>query len=157
MKKEKDKIGRDNVVRIYDNELLDNLNDEYTNLQEFMYSSKNAFLNDVLKLGVKVLKKQNDDNWAIKNETMTLLDAIHEHTKRMNFFIKFSQPFIKTAYADGEINQMILSILLNYMIVKMDKTEKELFLNNLEKYANLREIFSDKKKELKKYYTYQTE
>lgn len=157
MKKEKDKIGRDNVVRIYDNELLDNLNDEYTNLQEFMYSSKNAFLNDVLKLGVKVLKKQNDDNWAIKNETMTLLDAIHEHTKRMNFFIKFSQPFIKTAYADCEINQMILSVLLNYMIAKMNKTEKEIFFKDLERYINLREIFSDKKKELKKYYTYQTE
>lgn len=157
MKKEKDKIGRDNVVRIYDNELLDNLNDEYTNLQEFMYSSKNAFLNDVLKLGVKVLKKQNDDNWAIKNETMTLLDAIHEHTKRMNFFIKFSQPFIKTAYADCEINQMILSVLLNYMIVKMNKTEKEIFFKDLERYINLRDVFVEKKKDLKKYYTYQTE
>lgn len=157
MKKEKDKIGRDNVVRIYDNELLDNLNDEYTNLQGFMYSSKNAFLNDVLKLGVKVLKKQNDDNWAIKNETTTLLDAIHEHTKRMNFFIKFSQPFIKTAYADCEINQMILSVLLNYMIVKMNKTEKEMFFKDLEKYINLQDVFVEKKKELKKYYTYQTE
>ncbi|MGN0961004.1 MAG: hypothetical protein ACI4PF_02250 [Christensenellales bacterium] len=157
MKKEKDKIGRDNIVRIYDNELLDNLNDEYANLQGFMYSSKNVFLNDVLKLGVKVLKKQNDDNWAIKNETTTLLDAIHEHTKRMNFFIKFSQPFIKTAYADCEINQMILSVLLNYMIVKMNKTEKEMFFKDLEKYINLQDVFVEKKKELKKYYTYQTE
>lgn len=92
----------------------------------------------------------------MKNETTTLLDAIHEHTKRMNFFIKFSQPFIKTAY-DCEINQMILSVLLNYMIVKMDKTEKEIFFKDLEKYANLRDVFLDKKKELKKYYTYQTE
>lgn len=157
MKKEKDKIGRDNVVRIYDNELLYNLNDEYANLHRFMYSSKNAFLSDVLKLGVKVLKKQNDDNWAIKNETMTLLDAIHEHTKRMNFFIKFSQPFIKTAYADCEINQMILSVLLNYMIVKMNKTEKEMFFKDLEKYINLQDVFVEKKKDLKKYYTYQTE
>lgn len=157
MKKEKDKIGRDNVVRIYDNELLYNLNDEYANLHRFMYSSKNAFLSDVLKLGVKVLKKQNDDNWAIKNETTTLLDAIHEHTKRMNFFIKFSQPFIKTAYADCEINQMILSVLLNYMIVKMNKTEKEMFFKDLEKYINLQDVFVEKKKDLKKYYTYQTE
>ena len=114
-------------------------------------------MTEVLRLGIKVLKKQDDDNWALKNETTTLLDAIHEHTKRMNFFIKFSQPFIKTAYADGEINQMILSVLLNYMIVKMGPTEKEMFFKDLEKYANLREIFSDKKKELKKYYTYQTE
>lgn len=157
MKKEKDIIQKENVVRIYDNELLNMLNDEYSKLQGFVYNSRNAFLTEVLRLGIKVLKKQDDDNWALKNETTTLLDAIHEHTKRMNFFIKFSQPFIKTAYADSEINQMILSILLNYMIVKMDKTEKELFLNDLEKYANLREIFSDKKKELKKYYTYQTE
>lgn len=157
MKKEKDEIQRDNVVRIYDDELLNSLNDEYSNLQGFMYSSKNAFLNDVLKLGIKVLKKQNDDNWAIKNETTTLLDAIHEHTKRMNFFIKFSQPFIKTAYADCEINQMILSVLLNYMIVKMNKTEKEIFFKDIEKYINLQDIFVDKKKELKKYYTYQTE
>ena len=157
MKKEKDEIQRDNVVRIYDDELLNSLNDEYSNLQGIVYSSRNAFLNDVLKLGIRVLKKQNDDNWAIKNETTTLLDAIHEHTKRMNFFIKFSQPFIKTAYADCEINQMILSILLNYMIVKMDKTEKEMFFKDLEKYGNLRDVFVDKKKELKKYYTYQTE
>lgn len=157
MKKEKIKIGRDNVVRIYDNELLENLNDEYANLQGFMYSSKNAFLNEILKLGVKVLKKQNDDNWAIKNETTTLLDAIHEHTKRMNFFIKFSQPFIKTAYADCEINQMILSVLLNYMIVKMNKIEKEIFFKDLEKYINLQDVFVEKKKDLKKYYTYQTE
>ena len=157
MKKEKDIIKKENVVRIYDNELLNMLNDEYSKLQGFVYNSRNAFLNDVLKLGIKVLKKQNDDNWAIKNETTTLLDAIHEHTKRMNFFIKFSQPFIKTAYADCEINQMILSILLNYMIVKMDKTEKEMFFKDLEKYGNLRDVFVDKKQELKKYYTYQTE
>ena len=157
MKKEKDEIQRDNVVRIYDDELLNSLNDEYSNLQGIVYSSRNVFFNDVLKFGIKVLKKQNDDNWAIKNETTTFLDAIHEHTKRMNFFIKFSQPFIKTAYADCEINQMILSILLNYMIVKMDKTEKEMFFKDLEKYGNLRDVFVDKKKELKKYYTYQTE
>lgn len=157
MQKEKNIIQRDNVVRIYDDELLNMLNVEYSKMQGIVYSSRNAFLTDVLKLGIKVLKKQDDDNWAIKNETTTLLDAIHEHTKRMNFFIKFSQPFIKTAYADCEINQMILSVLLNYMIVKMGPTEKEMFFKDLEKYANLQEIFLDKKKEMKKYYTYQTE
>lgn len=157
MQKEKDIIQRDNVVRIYDDELLNMLNVEYSKMQGIVYSSRNAFLTDVLKLGIKVLKKQDDDNWAIKNETTTLLDAIHEHTKRMNFFIKFSQPFIKTAYADCEINQMILSVLLNYIIVKMGPTEKEMFFKDLEKYANLQEIFLDKKKEMKKYYTYQTE
>lgn len=157
MQKEKNIIQRDNVVRIYDDELLNMLNVEYSKMQGIVYSSRNAFLTDVLKLGIKVLKKQDDDNWAIKNETTTLLDAIHEHTKRMNFFIKFSQPFIKTAYADCEINQMILSVLLNYIIVKMGPTEKEMFFKDLEKYANLQEIFLDKKKEMKKYYTYQTE
>ena len=43
MKKEKDIIQKENVVRIYDDELLNMLNDEYSKLQGFVYSSRNAF------------------------------------------------------------------------------------------------------------------
>lgn len=94
MKTEKIKIEKDNIVRIYNSDLLDILNDEYLKMQDIEHYSKNAFLNDVLRLGIKVLKKQNDDNWAIKNETTTLLEAIHEHTKTILFpfcpFLKYT-------------------------------------------------------------------
>ena len=80
----------------------------YDKMKDIVYQSKNAFFNDVVRIGIEVLEKQEKDNWAIKNEKQTLLDAIHEHTKRMNYFIKFSKPFIQTAYADSEINQQIL-------------------------------------------------
>ena len=33
-----------------------------------------------------------------------LLDAIHEHIKRMNYFIKFSEPFIQTTYAKNVVS-----------------------------------------------------
>ena len=157
MSKRKDVIPKDNVLRIRDDELLAKLNEIYSKMQGVVYSSRNNFLVEVLRLGIEVWEKQQKDNWAIKNETTTLLDAIHEHTKRMNFFIKFSQPFIKTAYADCEVNQQMLSILYNYMLVKMDSTEKRLFLKDLEKYSELPQEFASEKKRKKDYYTYKTE
>ena len=155
--KKVDKIQRDNLVRIYDNDLLNKLNEQYTFLQKGITISRNTFLNKILELGIDVYKKQEDDNWAIKNETTTLLDAIHEHTKRMNFFIKFSQPFIKTAYADCEINQKLLTAIYNYCIEKMDENEREEFLQDINKYVKLPDELYNEKQKLKEYYTYKTE
>lgn len=48
-----------------------------------------------MSIMLKVIQKQEKDNWAIQNEKQALLDAIHEHTKRMNYFIKFSKILIE--------------------------------------------------------------
>lgn len=90
-------INTDNLIRIKDEKVLAKLNEMYDKMKDIVYQSKNAFFNDVLKIGIEVFEKQEKDNWAIKNEKQTLLDAIHEHTKRMNYFIKISKPFIQTA------------------------------------------------------------
>ena len=155
--KKLDVIPKENVLRITDEELLAKLNEDYARKQGTVCTSRNAYFNDVLRIGSEVIAKQRKDDWAIKNETTTLLDAIHEHTKRMNFFVKFSQPFIKKSYANLEIIEQMLSVWFNYMVVKMDATEKRLFFQDLSKYAKLPEDFAEVKSEFQKYYDYRTE
>jgi len=155
--KKQDVIAKENILRIMDENLLAKLNEDYAKKQDTIYTSRNAYLNDVLRIGLEVISKQRKDDWAIKNETTTLLDAIHEYTKRMNFFVKFSQPFIKKSYANLEIIEQMLSVWFNYMVVKMDATEKRLFFEGLSKYAKLPEDFAEVKSELQKYYDYRTE
>ena len=157
MSKRKDVIPKDNVLRIRDDELLAKMNEDYAKKQDTIYTSRNAYLNDVLRVGLEVIAKQRKDDWAIKNETTTLLDAIHEHTKRMNFFVKFSQPFIRKSYANLEVIEQMLSVWFNYMVVKMDATEKRLFFESFSKYAKLPDDFAEVKSELQKYYDYRTE
>ena len=86
-----------------------------------------------------------------------MLDAIHEHTKRMNFFVKFSQPFIKKSYANLEINERLLCIMFNYLVEKMDEKEQKLFFQNLKDYSLLPEEFAEQKMQMQKYYEYRTE
>ena len=86
-----------------------------------------------------------------------MLDAIHEHTKRMNYFIKFSKPFIQTAYANSEINQQILCILLNHLTRKMNKTEFDLFMKDIEKLKILPSDLAKLKRELRANYLYEFE
>lgn len=155
--KKQDMITKENIVRIRDEKVLEKLNNVYDKYKDIVYTSKNNFLIDVIKLGVDVLEKQEKDNWAIKNEKQTLLDAIHEHTKRMNYFIKFSKPFIQTAYADSEINQQLLCILINYLTRKMDKIEFDLFMKDIEKLKILPSDLEKLKKELRANYLYKVE
>ena len=155
--KKLDVIPKENVLRIMDENLLAKMNEDYASKQGMIYTSRNAYLNDVLRIGWEVIAKQRKDDWAIKNETTTLLDAIHEHTKRMNFFVKFSQPFIRKSYANLEVIEQMLSVWFNYMVVKMDKAEKRLFFQDLSKYAKLPDDFAELKAEMKKYYDYRTE
>lgn len=157
MTKKVNEIGTENMVRIKDEKVLSQLNEMYDRDKDFVYLSKNAFFNDVIKIGIQVLEKQAKDNWAIKNEKQTLLDAIHEHTKRMNYFIKFSKPFIQTAYADSEINQQLLCILLNHMARKMNNTEREMFLKELDNLKVLPENLAKLKKQLRANYLYEVE
>lgn len=152
-----DVIPKENVLRIMDKNLLEKMNEDYAKKQGTIYTSRNAYLNEVLRIGSEVIAKQRKDDWTIKNETTTLLDAIHEHTKRMNFFVKFSQPFIRKSYANLEVIEQMLSVWFNYMVVKMDATEKRLFFQDLSKYAKLPDDFAELKTEMKKYYDYRTE
>lgn len=150
-------INTDNLIRIKDEKVLTKLNEMYDKYKDVVYQSKNAFFNDVVRIGIEVFEKQEKDNWAIKNEKQTLLDAIHEHTKRMNYFIKFSKPFIQTAYADSEINQQILCILLNHLTRKMDKIEFDLFMKDIEKLKILPSDLAKLKRELRANYLYEVE
>ena len=155
--KKLDVIPKANVLRIGDSEMLAKLNEDYAKKRSTLDLSRNAYLNEVLRIGIDVITKKNKDDWAIKNETTTLLEAIHEHTKRMNFFVKFSQPFIKKSYANLEVIEQMLSVWFNYMVVRMDSTEKRLFFEDLAKYVKLPKDFAEVKTEMQKYYDYRTE
>ena len=68
MTKKVNEIGTENMVRIKDEKVLSQLNEMYEQYKDDLYLSKNAFLNDVVRIGIEVLEKQENDNWAIKNE-----------------------------------------------------------------------------------------
>ena len=157
MTKKVNEIGTENMVRIKDEKVLSKLNEMYDRDKGFVYLSKNAFFNDVISIGIQVLEKQAKDNWAIKNEKQTILDTMHNHTKRMNYFIKFSKPFIQTAYADSEINQQLLCILLNHMARKMNNTEREMFLKDLDNLKVLPDSLAKLKKQVRANYLYEVE
>ena len=157
MTKKVNEIGTENMVRIKDEKVLSQLNVVYDQYKDDLNLSKNTFFNDVIKIGIQVLEKQEKDNWAIKNEKQTLLDTMHNHTKRMNYFIKFSKPFIQTAYADSEINQQLLCILLNHMARKMGNAEREIFLKELDNLKVLPESLAKLKKQLRANYLYEVE
>ena len=106
---------------------------------------------------MQVLQKQEKDDFAIQNEKQTLLDAIHEHTKRMNYFIKFSKPFIQTTYANSEINQQLLCVILNYYFSKMEYYEKNKLYKNLDLFKILPKNFEEEKLNLKSGYLNEVE
>lgn len=78
MNEQNKEITSNNLIRIKDEKVVETLNEMYEKTKN-NYQSKNKFFNDIIKLGVQVLQKQEKDNWAIQNEKQTLLDAIHEH------------------------------------------------------------------------------
>ena len=154
----KQMLTKENLIRIKDEKVFNKLNEMYGKFYGDMQISKNKFFNDILKIGVEVFEKQEKDNWAFKNEKQTILDAIHEHTKRMNYFIKFSKPFIKNTYANVEILQEMLRQMYNYFLLKMDRTEKEYFENHFESYFNrLPNELEESKQRMFDYYDYEVE
>lgn len=152
-----DEIKQENIVRIYDKKLLERLNKMYAERKGIVYTSKNNFLNDILQIGIQTFEKQEKDNWAIQNEKQTLLDAIHEHTKRMNYFIKFSKPFIKSTYANCEITQKLLTILFNDFLKNKTDEEQSHLMDDIEKESKLLNYFEKMKKELLDVYDYKVE
>ncbi len=149
-------ITKENNVRIKDDELRSRLNTAFTKY-DIGDTSKNTFLVYLLKIGVATYEKQWKDNWAIKNETTTLLDAIHEHTKRMNFFIKFSKPFIEETYANNEINQTLLLRMYRNMLDKLSPEEKQAFKEVVEYYDKLPKELEISKKKMIDYYRFKVE
>ena len=149
-------ITKENNVRIKDDELISRLNTAFTKF-DIGDTSKNTFLVYLLKIGVATYEKQRKDNWAIKNETTTLLDAIHEHTKRMNFFIKFSKPFIEETYANNEINQTLLLRMYRNMLEEMSPEERKAFNGFVENYDKLPKEFELSKKKMMDYYRFKVE
>lgn len=90
MTKKVNEIGTENMVRIKDEKVLSQLNEMYDQYKYDLYLSKNAFLNDVVRIGIEVLEKQENDNWAIKNEkhkqnttNLSLVAVIIQNTKIM--------------------------------------------------------------------------
>lgn len=158
MKNQNTTITKENLIRIKSEKILCKLNEVYKTFYKPCNVSKNNFFNTVIKIGIDVLEKQEKDNWTLKNEKQTLLDAIHEHTKRMNYFIKFSKPFIKNTYANVEILQEMLRQMYNYFLLKMDRTEKEYFENHFESYFNkLSNKLEESKQRMFDYYDYEVE
>lgn len=149
-------ITKENNVRIKDEELISKLNVAFEKF-DIGDTSKNTFLVYLLKLGLNTYQKQWKDNWALKNETTTLLDAIHEHTKRMNFFIKFSKPFIEETYANNEINQLLLLRMYHKMLDKLSPAEKQEFKEVVEYYDKLPKEFEISKKKMIDYYRFKVE
>ena len=149
-------ITKENNVRIKDEELISKLNAAFEKF-DIGDTSKNTFLVYLLKLGLNTYQKQWKDNWALKNETTTLLDAIHEHTKRMNFFIKFSKPFIEETYANNEINQLLLLRMYHKMLDKLSPEEKQEFKEVVEYYDKLPREFEISKKKMIEYYRFKVE
>ncbi len=150
-------IKQENIVRIYDKKLLERLNKMYAERKGIVYTSKNNFLNDILQVGIQTYEKQEKDNWAIQHEKQTLLDAIHAHTKRMNYFIKFSKPFIKSTFANCEITQKLLAILFNEFFKHKSYEERSQFMDSIEKESKLLDCFEKMKKELLDVYDYRVE
>lgn len=67
----------------------------------------------------------------------------------MNYFIKFSKPFIQTTYANGEVNQQLMCGILNYYFSKMEIYEKNKFYKNLDLFKILPKNFEEEKYKLK--------
>lgn len=146
MKKEK-LISKENMIRFLDENLQNEINDFYIK-NERLYVSKNQMFNELIKMGLAVAKKELKDNWAFNKEKQTIMDAILEQTKRLNFFIKFSKPFIKTCYANSEINQKLLNRLYKNMNDSLYNTPITSMDYDRGKWDNLQERLKTQKEEL---------
>ena len=65
MNEQNKEITRNNLIRIKDEKVVETLNEMYEKTKN-IYQSKNKFFNDIIKLGVQVLQKQEKDNcWKL--------------------------------------------------------------------------------------------
>lgn len=63
-----DVIPKENILRITDEDLLAKLNEDYAREQGTIYTSRNAYFNDVLKIGSDVIAKQILKDIGYKND-----------------------------------------------------------------------------------------
>ena len=155
MAKKTDKFESTNIVRIKDKRLLERLNGLYNKFKNDY--SKNKILNDILSSGVDVYEKVETDSWAFQHSRQTILDAIQEQTKRMNYFIKFSKPFIKSSYANGELAITLLLKICNYLTKDMSEDEKEFFMKYMLNDKILPDDYKDAKNRMFEAYDYQVD
>ncbi len=100
-------ITKENMIRIYDEELLKKLNAFYDK-NKALIPHKSKFLVDLIELGLGLAEKQEKDKWAFHNNTQTIMESVQYLSKRLNIFLKFSEHFIEEVYASGQINQDML-------------------------------------------------
>ena len=105
-----EEIKEENIIRIKDKSLLEKANKIYGEMKDIVYTSKNQFFVDMLRNGIQSFETQSKNKWELQHERQILLDAIHEHTKRMNYFIKFSKPFIRSTYWQDNNANVVSSI-----------------------------------------------
>ena len=93
-------ITKENMIRIYDEDLLGRLNSFYER-NKGLVISKNKIFVDLIELGLDLAEKKEKDRWAFYNDTQTVFESIKNLTKRLNIFLKFSEHFIEEIYAGG--------------------------------------------------------
>lgn len=105
--KQTQEITQQNMIRIYDKELLKRLNAFYDK-NKALVPHKNKFLVNLIELGLGLAEKQEKDRWAFNNETKTMMESVQFLTKRLNIFLKFSEHFVEDIYANNQVNQDLI-------------------------------------------------
>ena len=155
MSKKSDKFEVTNIVRIKDKTLFDKLNKLFDKYKTWY--SKNRILNEVLETGINVFEKLETDSWAFQHSRQTILDAMQEQTKRMNYFIKFSKPFIRSSYANGELAITLLLKICNYLTKDMSEDERQNFMKYMLNEKILPDDFKDAKDRMYEAYDYKVD
>ncbi|MGN0961136.1 MAG: hypothetical protein ACI4PF_02920 [Christensenellales bacterium] len=143
--KQTQEITKENMIRIYDEDLLKRLNLFYGR-NKALTLSKNKIFVDLIRLGLDLAEKEEKNRWAFHNETQTIFDSMKNLTKRLNIFLKFSEHFIEEIYAGGQINQDMLCRVYKMLYDKCsDFTKEELDYGD---YDFLPELLQEKNERL---------
>lgn len=143
--KQTQEITRENMIRIYDEDLLKRLNSFYGR-NKALTLSKNKIFVDLIKLGLDLAEKEEKNRWAFHNETQTVFESIKNLTKRLNIFLKFSEHFIEEIYVSGQTNQDMLCRVYKMIYDKCgDFTKEELDYGD---YDFLPELLQEKNEKL---------
>lgn len=122
--KQTQEITKENMIRIYDEDLLKRLNSFYER-NGALGLSKNKIFVDLIKLGLDLAEKEEKNRWAFQNETQTVFESIKNLTKRLNIFLKFSERFVEEIYAGGQTNQDMLCRVYKMLYDKCNDITKE--------------------------------
>ena len=102
MNKGKDKIRKENYVRIYDKELIDKLNVHYQKVQYFVSISRNEFITSILRIGIDYIRSKRELSFLDKIEYMLLSRIDYRRIKRKQ---KLYEQFNKIYKIDSILNK----------------------------------------------------